>query len=199
MAIDLEQIRKNYASFDDYKIEHLAKNEINSLEPDVVAILKNEIKKRGLDSNLNKGIEAQTKELTESELKDLKSKISNLVCPECGQKNSPLIGTLIREVKSFVLLTHYKKTPLILCQTCADKKRKNAMITTALLGWWGIPSGLFRTPLAIFSSLSDNKKREIISDSILTQFAIENIGEIRTNWDKEKELVDFIRHNNQTS
>ncbi len=73
------------------------------------------------------------------------------------------------------------------------------MITTALLGWWGIPSGLFRTPHAIISSLIDNNKREIISDSILTQFVITNIGEIRTNWDKENELVDFIRHNNQTN
>ncbi len=124
MAISLEQIKKNYAGFDDYKIEYLAKNEINSLDPDVVVILKDEIKKRGLDSNLNKGIEAQTKELTDSDLQELKSKISNLACPECGQKGSPLIGTLIREVKSFVLLTHYKKTQLILCQTCADKKRK---------------------------------------------------------------------------
>ena len=199
MGIDLEQIRKNYSEFDDYKIEHLAKNEIGSLDPDVVEILKAEIKKRGLDSNLNKGIEAQTKELTDSELQELKSKISNLACPECGQTGSPLIGALIREVKSFVILTHYKKTPLILCQACADKKRKNAMITTALLGWWGIPWGLFRTPHAIISSLIDNNKREILSDSILSQFAITNVGEIKTNWDKDNELVDFVRHKNQTN
>ena len=197
MAINLEQIKKNYSEFDDYKIEHLAKNEINSLDPDVVVILKEEIKKRGLDSNLNKGIEAQTKELTDSELIELKSKISKLACPECGQSNSPLIGTLIREVKSLVVFTHYTKTPIIVCPTCADKRRKNAIITTVLLGWWGIPWGLFRTPHAIISSLSDNKKREIISDSILTQFAIMNVGEIKTNWDKESELVDFIRHKNQ--
>ncbi|HBY52454.1 MAG TPA: hypothetical protein DEO70_02150 [Bacteroidales bacterium] len=199
MGIDLEQIRKNYSEFDDYKIEHLAKNEIGSLDPDVVAILKEEIKKRGLDSNLNKGIEAQAKELTESELKELKSKIKKLACPDCGQSNSPLIGTFIREVKSFIVFTHYKKTPLILCHACADRKRNNAMITTALLGWWGIPWGLFRTPHAIISSLSDSKNREVISDSILTQFALENVGELRTNWDKESVLVDFIRHRNQTN
>ena len=199
MAIDLEQIRKNYASFDDYKIEHMAKNEINSLDPDVVAILKDEIEKRGLDSNLNKGIEAQTKELTESEVNELKTKISKLTCPDCGQSRSPLIGTLIREVKSFIVFTHYKKTPLILCQACADKKRKNAMTTTVLLGWWGIPFGLFRTSHALISSSNDTKNFEIISDSILTQFAIDNVGEIRTNWDKENELVDFIRHKNETN
>jgi hypothetical protein len=198
MAIDLEQIRNNYASFDDYKIEHLAKNEIGSLDPQVVTILKAEIKKRGLDSNLVTGIEAQTKELTESELNELKSKISKLACPECGEHHSPLMGVLIRDVKSFVVFTHYKTTPLILCPTCAEKKRKNAMISTALLGWWGIPWGLIRTPQAIISSLIDNKKREAISDSILTQFAIVNIGEIKTNWDKENILVDFVRHQNKT-
>ena len=199
MAIDLEKIRKNYAEFDDYKIEYLAKNEIGSLDPDVIAILKEEIKRRGLDSNLNKGIEAQTKELTESELAELKSKISKLTCPECGQTNPPLIGTLIREVKSFIVFTYYKKTSIISCQNCADKKRKKAMITTALLGWWGVPVGLFRTPQALISSLTDKNKQESISDSIITNFAIENVGEIKTNWDKEAALVDFIRHKNQTN
>jgi hypothetical protein len=146
MAKDLQQIRKNYSEFDDFKIEHLAKNEISSLDPEVVAILKEEIIKRGLDKNLNKGIEAQTKKLTDSELNELKFKISKLSCPECGQINSPLIGTLIREVKSFIVFTYNKKTPFISCQICANNKRKNALITTVLLGWWGFPHGLIYTP-----------------------------------------------------
>jgi hypothetical protein len=197
MELDLDQIKKNYADFDDFKIEYLAKNEINALEPEVVAILKDEIKKRGLDSNLNKGIEAQTRELTDSELIELKSKVSRLTCPECGQKNPPLIGTLIREVKSFIVLTFYKKTPIISCKDCADKRRKKAIISTALLGWWGIPVGLIRTPIVIITSLTDSNKREFQSDSILTNFVIKNVGEIRTNWDNENELVDFVRHINK--
>lgn len=197
MAIDIEQIKKNYANFEDYKIEHLAKNEVAGLEPDVIPILIEEIKKRGLDPNLIKGIEAQTKELTESELTELKSKIANLPCPDCGAKNTPLIGTLIRTVKSFIVLTSYKKVPVITCETCANKRRKNAMITTFLLGWWGIPFGIFRTPIALIQTLFDKNKRVEISDGILTVFAVESIGEIKTNWDKEAELVDFIRHVNQ--
>jgi hypothetical protein len=50
--MDLEQIKKNYAEFDDFKIEHLAKNEVGGLNPDVVPILVDEIKRRGLDINL---------------------------------------------------------------------------------------------------------------------------------------------------
>jgi predicted nucleic-acid-binding Zn-ribbon protein len=198
MAIDLEKIKKNYESFDDFKLEHLAKNEVGSLEPEVIEILTAEIKKRGLDSNLEKGIEAQTKELTESELNELKNKITHLTCPECGQKNGQLVGSIIRTVKSFILLTSYKKVPVITCKSCADKKKKNAMISTALLGWWGIPFGLFRTPIALIATLTDKNKSEEISDDIITGFSIENIGEIRTNWDKEDELVEFIGHvNNQ--
>jgi hypothetical protein len=199
MALDLEQIRKNYADFEDFKIEYLAKNEINSLDPEVVLILKEEIKKRRLDTNLNKGIEAQTKKLTDEELIDLKSKISKLTCPECGQKNPPLIGTLLRVVKSFIFLTFYIKTPIISCKDCADKKRKQALITTALLGWWGIPVGLFRTPQVIITTLTDSKKRETQSNAILTNFVIKHVGEIRTNWDKESELVDFVHHINKTN
>lgn len=197
MAIDIEQIKKNYANFEDYKIEHLAKNEAAGLEPDVIPILIEEIKKRGLDSDLIKGIEAQTKELTESELTELKSKIANLPCPDCGAKNTPLIGTLIRTVKSFIVLTSNKKVPVITCETCANKRRKNAMISTFLLGWWGIPFGIFRTPIALIQTLIDKNKRVEISDGILTVFAVENIGEIKTNWDKETELVDYVRHVNQ--
>ncbi len=199
MGLDLEQIKENYASFEDYKLEHLAKNEAGNLEPEVIPILMAEIKKRGLDSNLEKGIEAQTKELSESEFIELKNKIARLKCPECGQKHKPLTGSLIRSVKSFIILTNYKKTPIITCQDCADKKRKNALISTVLLGWWGIPWGFIRTPQTIINYFLDNKKTEEISESILSGFVIENVGEIKTNWDKETELVDFIDHINNTN
>lgn len=99
-------------------------------------------------------------------------------------------------MKSFIILTSYKKTPIITCRSCSDKKRKNAIISTALLGWWGIPFGLFRTPIALIATLIDNKNRDEISDGIITGFAIENIGEIKTNWDKEDELIQFIGHVN---
>lgn len=197
MTIDLNQIKQNYIEFDDYRIEDLAKNEAGGLEPGVIPILIDEINKRGLDPALIKGVEAQTKVITEEELSELKNKIVNLNCPQCGQRNSPLIGTVIRTVKSFIVITSYKKTPVITCKSCADKKRKNAMISTALLGWWGIPFGLFRTPIALISTLTDRKKGDEISDAIVTGFAIENIGEIKTNWDKEDELVEFVGHINR--
>jgi len=76
--MDIEQIKKNYENFDDSKIEILAKNEAGSLEPEVIPILVNEIKKRNLDIDLIKGIESQTKELTEKEIQETKLKLESL-------------------------------------------------------------------------------------------------------------------------
>ncbi len=197
MGIDLEKIKENYANFDDYKLEHLAKTEAGNLEPEVIAILMAEIKKRGLDSNIEKGIDAQTKELTESEVIELKDKITNLKCPVCGQKGKPLVGSIIRSVMSFIVLTNYKKTPIISCQECADKKRKSALTSTIILGWWGIPWGFIRTPQTIINYFIDKNRAQEISENILIGFAIENIGEIKTNWDNEDELVEFIDHRNR--
>lgn len=197
MTIDKEQIKKNYENFNDSRIEYLAKNEAASLEPEVVPILIDEIKKRNLDINLIKGIEAQTKKISEEELHEVNLKIKNLSCPECGQNKSPLIGTLLRIVKSFVYTTSYQKITIISCKTCANEKIKDAFITTILFGWWGIPMGLIQTPQAIIATLNDKKNRELQSDEILTLFAIENIGEIKTNWDNEQELTEFIHHTNR--
>ena len=195
--MDLEQIKKNYANFDDFKIEYLAKNEADSLDSEVVQILIEEVKKRNLDTNLIRGIEAQTKELTEREINELKSKIVSLPCPVCGQKSSPLVGALIRTVKSYIFFTSYRKDPIIACESCIKKRRKKAMITTALGGWWGFPFGFFYTPTALIAIRNDIKKQEEISEGIITSFAIDNMGELRTNWDKENELTEFIRHANK--
>lgn len=192
MAIDLEQIKKNYANFDDSKLEYLAKNETASLEPEVIDIITAEIKKRGLDSNLEKGIEAQSKKLTEKEINELKSKISNLSCPVCGQNDTPLVGSMIRTVRSFIVFTTWKKAEIISCTSCAEKKRKEAVHSTLLYGWWMIPVGIIATIAALIGTLSDKKKHLEVSDRIITKFVIKNRGEIRTNWDDEDELVGFI-------
>jgi len=199
MAIDLEQIRRNYADFDDYKIEYIAKNEVRSLAPGVVSILREEIERRGLDANLHQGIEAQTREITHSELRALKSHITALPCPECGQRTAPLIGTLIREVKSYVFLTTYKKVFLISCPACAEKNRTQAIAVTATLGWWGFPSGLFYTVHALVASEIDRRHQDEQSEAILTAFVIQHIGEITTHFDRESALVDCIRRESQTN
>lgn len=199
MSLDFEKIKEYYSNFEDYKIEHIAKNEAGGLEPEVIPILISEIEKRGLSSDLFKAIELQTKELSEKELNNLKNRIIKLPCPICGQNYKPLKGTLIRKVLSFIVFTSYDKEFIISCKACADKKRKNALILTIILGWWGLPWGIFRTPHAIIHTLIENKKREELSEDILTSLVINNIGEISSISENNDKLIEFVyEFNNQS-
>jgi len=197
MAIDLEQIRNHYSKMDDSKLERIAKFEIASLQPEVKPIVIAEIQKRGLDENLLTGIEAQTKELSEEEVYELRDKVKGLDCPNCGKSNKGLVGGIIRKVRSYLIITQYETRPMIACKECVESERKNQLIKNSLLGWWGFPWGFFyRTPQAIINHFRDNGKREEISESILIEFAVQNIGELKTNWENEDEIVNFIHHQN---
>lgn len=198
MAIDIEQVRNHYAKMDNAKLESIAKFEMALLEPEVQPIVIAEIKRRGLDENLLVGIEAQTKELSEAEVYELRDKIKGLACPSCGKTGQGLVGGIVRKVRSFLIITTYERRPIIACPACVEAERKSQLIKNSLLGWWGIPWGLlFRTPQAIINHFRDNGKKEEISEGILIHFAVENIGELKTNWDREDKIVDFIRHQNK--
>ena len=197
MSIDLEQIRKNYKEADDSKIIYLARNEVGSLHPDVIQILADEIQNRELDPDLIQGIIDQTRELTEEEVVKLKFKITGLPCPECRQKTSPLVGTLLREVKSFIVITTYNKRGIISCKLCGNRERKETIMMTALFGWWGFPWGFFRTAQTLAASVADKKRQDVLSDEILVDFVARNIGSIRALGNKEDELIDFIYEMNR--
>lgn len=197
MAIDLEQIRNHYAKMDTAKLENIAKFEIALLAPEVQPIVIAEIKRRGLDENLLTAIEAQTKILSDEEIYELRDKIKGLSCPSCGDSNKALMGGIIRKVRSFLIITQYEKRFIIACPSCIEAERKSQLIKNSLLGWWGFPWGmLYRTPQAIINHFRDNGKKEVISEEILIHFAIENIGELKTNWDNEDKIVAFIRRQN---
>lgn len=197
MPIDLEQVKNHYAKMDNARLENIAKFEMALLEPAVQQIVIAEIKRRGLDENLLVGIEAQTKELSEAEVYALRDKIKGLACPSCGQPNQGLMGGMVRKVRSFLIITQYEQRPMIACPACVEAERKSQLIKNSLLGWWGFPWGLlYRTPQAIINHFRDNGKKEEISEGILIQFAVENIGELKTNWDKADKLVNFIRRQN---
>ena len=197
MQIDLEQIKNHYSKMDDAKLERIAKFEIASLQPEVQPIVIAEIKKRGLDNNLLTGIEAQTKELTGDELIELINKIKGLDCPICGEPNRGLVGGVIRKVRSYLIVSQYEKRPIIACQSCVDKERKNQLIKNSLFGWWGIPWGMFyRTPQAIIGHFRDNSRKYELSETILAETAVHSVGELRTNWENEEKLVEYIYRQN---
>lgn len=197
MKIDLEQIKNHYSKMDDARLEKIAKFEINSLQQEVQPIVIAEIKKRGLDNNLLAGIEAQVKELTDDELIELMDKIRGLDCPICGEPNKGLVGGVIKKVRSFVVFSQYEKRTIIACQSCVDRERRNHLLKNCLLGWWGVPWGmLYWTPKVIIDHFLDNTRKQVISETILEETAIYGVGELRTNWDNEEKLVEFIHQQN---
>lgn len=199
MSFDLDYIKENYSKMEDFKLERIAKYEVASLKPEVLPILISEIERRGLNDNLLKGIDSQVKNLSPDELNDIKTKIKGLACPNCRNKAQELNGGIIRRVRSYLIITQYEKNVIITCNSCLEKEQKSQLIKNSLLGWWGIPWGLIRTPMSIINHFRDNMKKEKLSELILIDFIKQNVGELRTNWEDEKYLSDFIKHVNSNN
>jgi hypothetical protein len=61
------------------------------------------------------------------------------------------------EVISFIVFTQYKKKIKVGCGHCLDKANENALIKSTVLGWWGLPWGIIRTPGAISTNLKSKR------------------------------------------
>ena len=119
--LDLKQIEANYKSLDDEKIIHLAVNEASSLEIEALELLKIEIEKRKLDPVLLEHITAQIKPVSPDEMSTHVKYIKELTCTECNLENSPIIGSIVRTVHSYVVVTRWQDNPIITCKSCANK------------------------------------------------------------------------------
>jgi hypothetical protein len=192
MPIDLEQIKRNYAEFDDSQIEGIARNEAGELEPEAAEILEQEIEKRGLGRKLKEWMEAQRRELGPGELMDLISKLSRLPCPRCGQGDSPLIGVVLRQIQGFVVFTKHKKGPFVACPACVAQRRRQAMMATSV-SWLACPHAVFSAFHALYRSVADNRRRQQVSEAVLAAVVTAHIAEIRTSPDTERVLAAVIR------
>ena len=105
--MDLNDIKENYKKFEDWKIEKIASEEAGSLRPEVLDILKTEIENRKLNLNLLDTIDAQTKEITESEFNDYYNVLRNHPCPKCESKTQKINATIVGRVVSMLILTNY--------------------------------------------------------------------------------------------
>lgn len=197
--MELDKIKVYYSKMDIDKLERIAKFEIASLRPEVINIVKEEIHKRGMDKNLLDGIQSQVIMLSPSEILEATEKIKSLKCPNCGDKKNNLVGGNLRKVRGYVFFTFDTKQEVILCGDCLNKSQNDALLKNILFGWWGFPRGLIATPRAIIGHFKEQKRDKArgVSEVILKDFVLENIGELRTNWDNEEELIHFIQYKNE--
>jgi hypothetical protein len=196
--MDLNKVKEFYETLEDEKIEQLALIEAAGLEPFVIPILIAEVKRRSLSPHLIEAIAAQTNVMSDSERKAFEFKILNLPCPGCGSSDSELEGSIIRSVMSFIILTTYKKQHVLSCKNCKKVLKKSALTNTLLLGWWGIPWGIFQTPHALIMTMVENKKQELISKQVLDDFIDNHKGLIKASWDSKQELRSILKAHNQS-
>lgn len=192
---DLKDIAENYARKTDSELIHIATEKAQGLRPGVLEIIENEIKKRNLNPNILEGAKAQNREYSLEEITELSQKLRSLPCPLCGNKTAKLNGTIMHTAKSFIVFSFFRKEPIIGCPDCLDKKNQESIISTALLGWWGIPSGILKTPFYIYNNIKAKKQNRIAEpNETLLSFTFENIGQIETYKDDSEKLKQIIKY-----
>jgi hypothetical protein len=191
--MDIKDIERHYEKMSDREIIRIATTDAYGLRPEVFGIIENEIKKRNLNPDILKGAMAQNKEYSRDEVESYSELLRELPCPLCGNTHDKLNGTISYTVKSFIFFTTYEKKPIIACPDCLDKKNNDAVLSTALLGWWGFPWGILRTPVYIYRNLKAKKENRLdVSNNTLLSYTLANIGELETykeNKDKLKEII----------
>ena len=192
---DLKDIAENYSKKTDSELIHIATEKAQGLRPGVLEIIENEIKKRNLNPNILEGAKAQNREYSLEEIKELSQKLRTLPCPLCGNKTAKLNGTVMHTAKSFIIFTTFRKEPIIGCPDCLDKKNQDSITSTALLGWWGIPWGILKTPFYIYNNIKEKKYNHISEpNNTLLSFTLSNIGQIETYKEDSEKLKQIIKY-----
>jgi hypothetical protein len=194
-GIDIQLVRERYQSMSDKEIIRVLTQDAAGLTVEALEVVREEIKRRNLDPNISKGVDAQQKSYTVQEIYAYCELIQNLPCPVTGSTSEKLNATLTVDVVSYIFLTQSKKKIIVASPAILDKANDKSAIKSALLGWWGIPWGLFKTPQAIFRNLRNKKTNHLNTpNDYLRSFVLANIGQIETykdNKDKLKEIISI--------
>ncbi|HEY8782897.1 MAG TPA: hypothetical protein VIM16_14830 [Mucilaginibacter sp.] len=195
MEPNIEELRKNYESFADEKLIRVATEDATGLRPEALELLKQIIKERGLSQSVTKGIDAQFKKIDEKTLLEYCELLRRLPCPICNSEYDKLNATITGTVISFIVMTSYRKEIKIACPTCLDKQNNNAMIKSALLGWWGLPWGVVRTPKALlFNNKMKKQNHRSEANDVLKAFVLERVGRIEASRNNQEGLNDIIQY-----
>lgn len=193
---NVEEIRENYKGFSDSKIENIARNESKGLRKEVLGILKEEIEKRNLDERLVTWVDAETNTLTDFEKQSLIRKIENIKCPNCGLKETKLIGQEFNTIVSIILLCNETTENRILCSNCGRNKKIKSFVINLLAGWWS-RRGILLTPYTLIKDTINLFFKKKINDRIIAEFIELNNGMLRLHGTDDETLFGLISwHNN---
>jgi len=191
----LDDLRKTYKEFPDDKLIRIATTDVSGLRPEAIQALQEEIKSRGLSAGLLDGINIQTKDISENELLAYCELLRRRPCPMCQSTSSKLNATITATAVSYVIMTSYEEKLAIACPACLDKANKDAMIKTALFGWWGFPSGIYRSIKALI--LNKGMKPHAHNtepNDYLKGFVLGHIGVIEANKSNNERLQELVKN-----
>jgi hypothetical protein len=192
--MDLGEIEKNYEKMSDTRLIEVITTNGQGIQPEVIRIIETEIKKRDLDPNLINGLIAQNEEYSLEDIYHYAELLRNSPCPICNNTRDKLNGTIYHSIKSIIVATFTETRLIIACPDCLDKQNQKAIVSCSLLGWWGIPWGILKTPVYIYRNLK-GKGENRISDpnGPLLSFTADNIGHIKAFENNPEKLKDVIR------
>jgi len=179
--MDLDFIRDSYRKMSDDELIRIATTDASGLTPQAQEIIKEEVAKRKLDTNILKGVEAQNKSYSIDEIDKYCNIVQNLSCPICKTNSEKLNATMTSEVVSLIIFSTKSKKIKVGCPSCLDKANNSALTKSVLLGWWGIPWGIFWTIKAINDNLKSKKTNHIDTpNEYLRGFTVSKIGQLET-------------------
>ena len=196
-GIDITLVKERYQRMTDEELIRIATQDAYGLTPEAMEVVKAEIEKRGLNQNISKAVEAQNKTYTLKEINAYCDILSNLSCPTCGNTSERLNATMTAEVMSFVLFTTYNKKIKVGCPHCLDKANNNALTKTAILGWWGLPWGVIRTPQAISINIKSKRTNHLHGhNDYMRHFTLDVVGELETYKNDREKLQQIVAREN---
>lgn len=194
MAVSEAALRENYRHLPADKLLRLATDDAARLRPEALALLRAELGRRGLGETAEKAIAARLRVLTEAEIADYCALLQAQPCPRCWSLVQPLNATISSKVLSFVVMTTREKRFAIACPSCLDKLNGDATITSALLGWWGVPWGIIHTVRAIAFNSNMRKSNHLIQpNDLLKAFVVQNVGRIEAARDNPVDLQVLLK------
>jgi hypothetical protein len=75
------------------------------------------------------------------------------VCPKCKERRGLVDVYTSHKVWSLILVTSWSSVPQVSCRSCGVKAMLSGTLSSLLLGWWGVPWGVFITPVQIAKNL----------------------------------------------
>lgn len=74
-------------------------------------------------------------------------------CPICHQRTSLVEVRRCHRVWSALFVTQVSERQLVGCRSCGRRANLEAIGVSMLLGWWGLPWGVFITPIQIVANV----------------------------------------------